>query len=138
MKISKSPKCPICKKEEENVAHILWNCPSAMDVWSHASSSLQKCSIGSVKFSELVKALMSKCDQDTMALFAIIARNIWYRRNQFVFENSFIHPNALVKTARKTLEEFKASQEKPTTQNRRTAEINKIWQSPPSWVTKIN
>ncbi|KAG6661667.1 uncharacterized protein LOC122304736 [Carya illinoinensis] len=137
-KIAKSPKCPICKTEEENVAHTLWNCSSAMDVWSHALSGLQKCSIRYVNFSELVEALMSNYDQDIMALFAIIARNIWHRRNQFVFENAFTHPNTLFKTAGKTLEEYKAAQQKQMRQNRRNAEINNRWQPPPIGVTKIN
>jgi hypothetical protein len=41
--ISDDPMCPICQREEESVGHILWNCPSARDVWSECPMNLQKC-----------------------------------------------------------------------------------------------
>ncbi|XP_042968927.1 uncharacterized protein LOC122301581 [Carya illinoinensis] len=136
--IVESSKCPICKSEEENVAHALWNCSSAMDVWSQTQSGLQKCSFRYANFRELVEALMSHYDQDSLEKFVIIARNIWHRRNQFVFENAFTHPNALVKKSRKTLEEYKVLQQKQMKQHGRNAQIQNRWQPPPIGVTKIN
>ena len=32
-KIVASPLCPMCEQEDETANHILWNCPSAADVW---------------------------------------------------------------------------------------------------------
>ncbi|XP_042969140.1 uncharacterized protein LOC122301836 [Carya illinoinensis] len=61
-RICKSPKCHVCLCADETVIHILWNCPFAMDVWSHGSSSLQKCSIRPETFSDLVEALNSSYD----------------------------------------------------------------------------
>ncbi|XP_042962386.1 uncharacterized protein LOC122296649 [Carya illinoinensis] len=43
-KIVDSPLCPICCRSEETVAHILWNCSSAMDVWSNGPMIFQKSS----------------------------------------------------------------------------------------------
>jgi hypothetical protein len=32
-KIIDDPLCPICGLEEETAVHILWECPTAQDVW---------------------------------------------------------------------------------------------------------
>jgi hypothetical protein len=34
--------CPLCGIEEESVIHVLWQCPSAADVWSVWCKKLQK------------------------------------------------------------------------------------------------
>jgi hypothetical protein len=43
-KIIEESKRPLCEREEETTAHILWFCPFAMDVWSAGVKTFQKCS----------------------------------------------------------------------------------------------
>jgi hypothetical protein len=46
------------------------------------------------------------CDKKEMEVFSVIARCIWLRRNTVVHEESFIHPDQLVREASKSLEDF--------------------------------
>ncbi|XP_040987877.1 uncharacterized protein LOC121235608 [Juglans microcarpa x Juglans regia] len=129
--ICESSKCPICLSEAETMIHILWNCPSAMDVWSRGPAGLQKSSIRPGNFGDLLEALISTCDQDTIELFAFATRNIWHRRNLFIFENSFIHPCEVMQTAKKSLKEFKAAQPKFITSSQGMIEEDWLWKPPP-------
>ncbi|XP_040996249.1 uncharacterized protein LOC121242444 [Juglans microcarpa x Juglans regia] len=56
-KIVEHPKCPICEIEEETVAHALWDCESARDVWSQCTKSIQKRHFPHMDFSEIFKAI---------------------------------------------------------------------------------
>ncbi|XP_042942596.1 uncharacterized protein LOC122276753 [Carya illinoinensis] len=136
-RICESPKCLVCLSEDETMIHILWNCPFAIDVWRQGPSGLHKSSIRPRKFSDLVEALISTCDQETMELFAIITRSIWGRRNQFIFENSFAHPFALAQIVKNSLQEFKAARQKPQASSRGMVEGIGIWNPPPPSVIKI-
>ena len=49
-KVVQDDLCLICHREEETVAHILWECPSSKDVWGVCRRSLQKCSVLGVDF----------------------------------------------------------------------------------------
>jgi hypothetical protein len=49
-KIISDPTCPICERDVETGIHILWTCPSAMDVWSVCNRKIQKCFFQSTKF----------------------------------------------------------------------------------------
>ena len=42
--ITTNPMCSICGINTETVGHILWNCPSARDVWLDYPKMIQKCS----------------------------------------------------------------------------------------------
>ncbi|XP_035539355.1 uncharacterized protein LOC118343962 [Juglans regia] len=109
-----------------------------MDVWSQGPAVLQKTSIRPGNFGDLVKALISTCDRNTIELFAFAARNIWHRRNLFIFENSFIHPCEVMQTAKKSQYEFKAAQPKLLTPSQGMIAEDWHWKPPPPGVTKIN
>jgi nucleotidyltransferase/DNA polymerase involved in DNA repair len=34
--------CPICGIDRENILHILWSCPSVMDVWGVGGKKKKK------------------------------------------------------------------------------------------------
>ena len=40
--VTKDSLCPICCLEEETVAHCLWECSAARDVWGESSQIFQK------------------------------------------------------------------------------------------------
>jgi len=53
--------CPICTVKAESVGHILWECPSAMDVWSWGTRSLQKCGSVGTSMSRVLEAVLKSC-----------------------------------------------------------------------------
>jgi hypothetical protein len=43
-KVIEYPSCPICGLEAKTTFHILWQCPSAIDVWGVGAQTFQKSS----------------------------------------------------------------------------------------------
>ncbi|KAG6647295.1 hypothetical protein CIPAW_07G069100 [Carya illinoinensis] len=123
---------------EETVAHILWNCSSAMDVWSNGPMVLQKSSVRVERFMEIFEWLHSQCELQTMELFAMTIWGIWQRRNKLVFESSFLHPNSLAQTAAHQLVNFKAAQMAPISATQMHTNHAATWTPPPEGVIKIN
>jgi hypothetical protein len=82
------------------------------------------------------------CDKEILALWAVIARRIWLRRNSVVHNGSFIHPNMVYREAFLAYEEFKTcnmeeAQPVPTLRDIATDGLN-VWKPPPEGVIKIN
>lgn len=88
-----------CCSEVETVAHILWTCPSAHDVWSVSGRNFQKSSCEATNFIEILDYLFQQCNREDMDLFATTARSIWSRRNNVLHEGPFHHPNYVAKEA---------------------------------------
>ncbi|XP_042988663.1 uncharacterized protein LOC122316195 [Carya illinoinensis] len=76
-KIVSSRLCPVCCSSDETAGHILWNCPSAMDVWSYGPKRLQKRSVRAESFVKIIKGLKDQCDIQMLGAFALTARDIW-------------------------------------------------------------
>jgi hypothetical protein len=58
-----SPLCPICNQVEESVEHIVWLCPSAVDVWGCGSRRIQKSNCSNMSFANLFEELVERYDQ---------------------------------------------------------------------------
>ncbi|XP_042942922.1 uncharacterized protein LOC122277108 [Carya illinoinensis] len=86
-KIVKDPICPICHREEELVMHK----------WRRAEGD----------FMALWEKLMDGFDREKLEVVAIQMRNVWLRRNTFVFENRLSCPKRLLLSAIEVLEEYK-------------------------------
>ncbi|XP_042969143.1 uncharacterized protein LOC122301839 [Carya illinoinensis] len=136
-KIVDSPICPICCREQESTTHALWECTSAMDVWSQGHIVFQKSSLRKTNFKELFESLYSQCDQSLMEQFSVLARSIWSRRNKMIFEGSFVHPSLLVNQASQSLTDYRTAQENWKTKAQIHSQAS-VWSPPPSGVTKIN
>jgi hypothetical protein len=105
-KVCKDQTCPICQREGETLMHIIWECPSANDVWGSSLIKLQKCSKGMNDFSQLFLDIAAWCSKEYLCLFALTARKIWMRRNACVHGGDFLHPNIILKEAEAALEDF--------------------------------
>jgi hypothetical protein len=106
-KIVEDDLCPICGREQETTLHILWACSSAIDAWSVGPRSFQKKhSMGFTKFSQLVEDVLDHCEQGDISLFVGIARRLWNRRNDVVFNGIMLHPTAIVQHSVAAMEEF--------------------------------
>ncbi|XP_042972967.1 uncharacterized protein LOC122304769 [Carya illinoinensis] len=137
-KIVSSPLCPVCCNSDETTGHILWNCPSAMDVWSYGPKRIQKSSVRAESFFKIIEELRDLCDIQTLGAFAMTARDIWQRRNKLVFEGSFLHPRLLAQRAAHQLEDFKLAQVVPMPDSCLHTNQASIWSPPPEGTVKVN
>jgi hypothetical protein len=84
--------CPIYLREEETKEHLLWECPSAFDVWCDDPISLQKSPSIGLNFIQLFEYILIWCATQKVELFVVTAMCIWLRRNDMVHEGFFTHP----------------------------------------------
>jgi hypothetical protein len=132
-KIIDDPLCPICGLEEETVFHILWQCSSAMDVWSEGVRKFQKSAHGGPNFLQVVEDMFSTCDEEEMRLFVGLARRIWLRRNESVHGGVFSSPKEILLKTQGAILEFQAAHEKKVTPGNNEKLIQ--WVTPPiGWV----
>jgi hypothetical protein len=134
-----TPLCTICGLETETVGHILWSCPSARDVWTECAIRIQKCTSDDSDFMELLTKMLNRLDGDEMAMVAVVARQLWLRRNTVAFGGDFLSPSQVTRIALAQLEAYRQAEQsrlKQTIQNRGT-EVE-IWQRPPSGFIKLN
>lgn len=110
-KVISDPLCPVCGIEVETGFHILWNCPSAMDVWSLCSVKFQKSSFQGPRFMQVVEGVFKKCTQEELQQFVGIARRIWLRRNEVVHGGGFTHPSVILQQSLRAIAEFNAVHE---------------------------
>ncbi|XP_059446627.1 uncharacterized protein LOC132178194 [Corylus avellana] len=131
--------CPICQREEETVGHACWDCPAANDVWGEGSIKLQKCVSGGREFMEIFQMVKNRCEMAEVELFAITARRIWIRRNEYIHEGSFTHPSHIMREANNALAYFQKINDKTVQQGRPAPKPERIkWQPPPQGRVKIN
>ena len=109
-RIIDDPVCSFCMTEVESTFHILWQCPSARDVWSAGSVKFQKSVFSGPDFLQVAEGMLGKCDTMEFQLFVGISRRLWLRRNEAVHGGSFQYPDGLVKRALLAVEEFRMAQ----------------------------
>ena len=107
-KITSDPLCIMCGIEPETIGRILWNCPSAQDVWLECKGKFQKCHSGEVGFIDLLEKLLERLDVEEMQLMVIVARHIWLHRNNVIFWGEFLVPSALVWLAKEQVKAYNA------------------------------
>ena len=91
-KISNDPLCPGCRLEVETVGHALWRCSAARDVWLEGTVRVQKSYSEEHVFSQILLKLSERLTMNEFELIVCVARQIWLRRNKWIFEGQFIHP----------------------------------------------
>jgi hypothetical protein len=94
--ISDDPLCPICGLVTESIAHILWNCLLAKDVWLECNSRIHKCTSYEMDFINIMAKLMEIFNDEQMTLVVTVARHIWFRRNSVVFGGVMVPPSLVV------------------------------------------
>jgi hypothetical protein len=55
---------------------------------------------------QLVEYYMDRFTRADMGLMAVLSRSIWLRRNKFIFENIFTHPQQVYKDSVDSLDDF--------------------------------
>jgi hypothetical protein len=79
--------CPLCGLALETIGHILWSCPSPKDVWTECTRKIHKCTSDENDFLNIMDKLLDKLDMEELHFIATVARQIWIRRNKFIFKS---------------------------------------------------
>ncbi|KAG6629566.1 hypothetical protein CIPAW_14G093100 [Carya illinoinensis] len=136
-KVVEDSACPICSQPSETIEHVLWECPSARDVWSLSSRKFQKASIGSFSFVEKLEGLVESKETEELQTFAITAWNIWKRRNEVIFQGHLTHPSAVVSHSKQLVEDLqKLSVNKKAVVLKQ--QTNQAWEAPSQGKIKVN
>jgi hypothetical protein len=96
-KIVEDNVCPCYLRDVESGLHAIWSCPAAQDVWGGGSVLFQKCAFMGDSFLQVVDNCMDRFTKEDLGLMTVISRRIWLRRNKFIFENNFTHPQVVYK-----------------------------------------
>ncbi|XP_041025461.1 uncharacterized protein LOC121265855 [Juglans microcarpa x Juglans regia] len=137
-KIVDHPKCTIFNLEEETTTHALWECELARDVWSQCSKSLQKSHFSQMNMLEIFEAIARTMDTNCLQEFAMVAKQIWWRRNDFIFNQMFKHPNVVVSATYQNLKMLKELEVQRSASSRPNNSSIIEWQAPPMHFHKLN
>ena len=104
--VVKEDRCILCDNGSETLVHVLWECPSAVDVWGACCGKIQKCSFLGNGFLDILEQSLNRCSHEDVNLFAILAKKLWARRNAVLHGGEFTHPNLLVQQGEVLLLQF--------------------------------
>ena len=90
------PACAICNQHDETVAHALWECPMARNVWAMVAGKLQKRNSVAEDFYSLVRELMAVLTSNEVEVWAIVSWAIWNARNRYLFYRKQTHPSDIL------------------------------------------
>jgi hypothetical protein len=94
------------KITQDDLCLILWACSgdnytyimgvSFDSKWCAGCVKLQKSTINGSQFLQVVEEIFLTCDLQEIEQFVGMARRLWLRRNEFLHDGQFRHPNMLV------------------------------------------
>ena len=96
--------CQLCGLDQESTLHALWSCPKLVGVWDMHFSSLKGVAIDCVSFLEVFKLCMENALPSD--LFAMVASQIWHRRNKLRMGETMADLRLLNSLASELLLEF--------------------------------
>ena len=100
--------CIFCFRDTETASHILWKCPSTMDVWSACGRRVQKIHCRAIFFRNSGGPHCSLHNGRTEFFLILVAKKIWARRNLVVHGGDFTHPSRIVREAEELLRNIQA------------------------------
>ncbi|XP_059436284.1 uncharacterized protein LOC132169234 [Corylus avellana] len=138
-KIVKEDGCIFCCRDTESVVHILWECPSATDVWSVSCRSLQKSHDYFDSFMDVFAGLVERSSIHDLNLFALTAKRIWARRNTVIHGGEFLHPCKIAQEAESMLSDYHMALGVTLEGEGRQVVRNVVkWKNPPVGYYKMN
>ncbi|XP_042974791.1 uncharacterized protein LOC122306429 [Carya illinoinensis] len=121
----------------ETVAHALWECPSAQDVWSQCSRRIQKASSPYHSFKFLLEECLKTFDEEELVEFGLTAWKIWKRRNEVVFNNTLSHPSSINQSVKLLMTDLDQAHQ-PARQCSSPSSVPLAWEAPSQGKLKIN
>lgn len=131
-------RCTWCQENAENDMHVLFTCCFAKEVWTKMgiAGALQPL------FSDTVMALLQRVFQNSnkelTSLVSMVCWNLWYRRNNWVWNHISISSFGVQSRARNMLTEWTRAQEERVKQLVHQRGISRVWKRPPDEWIKIN
>ena len=98
--------CTICQQQDETVAHVLWECPLARNVWAGVRGKLQKCNSEAPNFYTLARQMEEKLPKKDLEVWAMVSWSIWNARNRFHFEEKQSMPCDILHGVTTLLQEY--------------------------------
>jgi hypothetical protein len=86
-KVLVDPTCDECHRSEEDIFHVVWNCPVSHQLWNNSPMFSQVLFDRPSSFKDLLTLIMGSFSEELQCLFAIQAWLLWYRRNKGRAEN---------------------------------------------------
>ncbi|XP_075648666.1 uncharacterized protein LOC142619455 [Castanea sativa] len=105
-KVPVDPACGICQQHDETVAHALWSCPMARNVWALVTGKLQKRSSEVKDFYVLVRGLMAELSPKEMEVCATVSWSIWNARIRYLFDKKQTQPCDILRGAMSLLQDY--------------------------------
>ena len=100
------PACAVCHHHDETVAHALWGCPMARNVWAMVPGKLQKRSSTTEDFYSLARELMYVLTTKEVEVWGIVSWAIWNARNRYLFNRKQSQPNDILRGAMTLIHEY--------------------------------
>jgi hypothetical protein len=107
-------------------------------VWSASERVFEKSVTDVGNFQDLAELFFERCKKDLFRLFAATARQIWFRRNRWIHEGVFTHPNEVARFAAVIVEDFSEAQLGVTNRVREKGVRSLLWKKPPVGWVKVN
>ena len=126
--------CPSCKLKSETIFHALWSCPALAPVWSSKFAWLMKLTKECSSLLEIFHCC--QIHSDCFNLFAMIASQLWIRRNKLRVGDCVAPLVKIVGLATDCLLEFQSAQSSPQPHSKPV--LASRWSPPPPGWVKIN
>ncbi|XP_059436609.1 uncharacterized protein LOC132169617 [Corylus avellana] len=136
-KVVKEPFCPISEQELKTILHALWDCSAARDIWGCSRRVFQKMTMEGRSFMQTMESIFSKCDLDDFAMFAQLSCHVWFCRNKWVHEGTFVDPNLILQKTVEDIMTYAQLQQKEPAENNVSTHL-KAWLAPTQGWYKAN
>lgn len=136
-KVITDPSCPFYEKEAETTFHVLWGCIAARDTWGPVQNLFRKVIFIPLTSSRL-RSIFQKGVGHEIEIFIETARHLWARRNKWIHERVFTHPNGIVHAVGNAVDEVQQINMAKIPKHTHQVEVQQQWQKPPKGWLKVN
>jgi hypothetical protein len=137
-KIIEVSSCPFCNAKPTTIFHYLWGCPAAVAVWQEGDKKFQKMSCDCTDGLGLFLYFVGRLDLEERVKAWIVARMIWNRRNDFVFNGLFSSPMQVMAAAKASVEGCNLATSSAEAYPKVMQLPQPKWKKPPEGTWKIN
>ncbi|KAF5452055.1 hypothetical protein F2P56_027093 [Juglans regia] len=132
-KVLEETKCQWCNEEEEDISHALVYCPFIKDYWYNHFSFLKETDVR-MDFVQIALTVLSRGNIREIEKLFLMAWDMWYRRNQKLYEDNVLSPEQVVDHALSLHQEHKTNAE----EQKKGMKACCCWLPPPTGVLKLN
>lgn len=103
--ISTEDSCPLCNSEKEDIIHALFLCPQVRNLWSKLNPTIRFPSLP-LPFADILSWWFKNLDFTLFNTSVTFAWLIWYRRNDFIFQQRTLADDYWIKKCLDTVGEL--------------------------------